>query len=136
MVGMIIPGFGEAEAGADALEVAGDARFVVNTGGDVLDTSRITIPQGKFGYLLDNPEKAGVFRDSMGFDQQSLGDALKQHLIDNFEGVSEQGPMEGGGVKFGVVGPMTGPSGQSWVIRSIWGVEPNGMIRFITALPD
>jgi hypothetical protein len=34
------------------------------------------IPQGKFGYLLNNSSKAGIFRDSMGFDQESLGTAL------------------------------------------------------------
>jgi hypothetical protein len=39
----------------------------------VLDTSRITIPEGKFGYLLENPSEAGVFSDSLGFDKATLG---------------------------------------------------------------
>ena len=50
----------------------GGARFITNVAGDTLDTSRITIPEGKFGYLLKNPSKAGVFSVSMGFDQPSL----------------------------------------------------------------
>lgn len=29
----------------------GGARFVANRAGDILDTSRIAIPEGKFGYL-------------------------------------------------------------------------------------
>lgn len=47
----------------------GGARFITNAAGDTLDTSRVTIPEGKFGYLLKDPSKAGVFSDSMGFDQ-------------------------------------------------------------------
>jgi hypothetical protein len=41
------------------------ARFITNSSGDTLDTSRVTIPEGKFGYLLKNPSKAGIFSDSM-----------------------------------------------------------------------
>src|SRR5262249_11677009 len=83
-----------------------EARLITNTHGDILDPSRITIPQGKFGYLLNNPDKPGVFRDSLGFDQKSLDTALRQHLIDNFEGVSRPEPIIGGGVKVRVTGPL------------------------------
>jgi hypothetical protein len=82
--------------------------------------------------LLNNRSKAGIFRDSMGFDEQSLGDALTQHLIDNFEGVSQ--PV-GGGYKVRVTGPMTGPSSETWGIKSVWGIDPDGLIRLIAAQP-
>ena len=79
--------------------------------GDTLDALRITIPDGKFGYLLKNPSKAGVFSVSMGFEQQSLDAALRSHLTDNFGKATESVPMVGGGTKFSVTGPMIGPGG-------------------------
>jgi len=84
---------------------------------------------------LKNPSKAGVFSDSMGFDQQSLGAALRSHLTENFGNATESAPMTGGGTKFSVTGPMTGPSGATWDITSVWGIDPNGLIRLITATP-
>ena len=113
----------------------GGARFVVNGAGEALDTARVTIPEGKFGYLLENPSKAGVFADSMGFDRASLGSALRQHLVDNFGNASASEPMFGGGTKFSVTGPLTGPSGAKWGITTAWGVDPDGVVRLITATP-
>lgn len=110
-------------------------RFITNAAGDTLDTTRITIPEGKFGYLLKGSSKSGVFSDSMGFDQSSLDSALRSHLVDNFGGASESVPMTGGGTKFTVRGPITGPSGQTWNITTAWGVDPDGTIRLITATP-
>jgi hypothetical protein len=46
-------------------------RFIANSAGGVLDTSRITIPEGKFGYLLENPSKAGVFSERFSCAQQN-----------------------------------------------------------------
>jgi hypothetical protein len=114
---------------------AGGARFIVGAGGDTLDTAAVTIPKGKFGYLLENPSKAGVFRDSMGFDQAGLDQALRSHLSDNFGSASGVEPMVGGGFKFSVRGGMTGPSGASWDITSVWGIDLNGTVRLITATP-
>jgi RHS repeat-associated protein len=114
---------------------AGGARFITNSAGDTLDTSRITIPEGKFGYLLKNPSKAGVFSVSMGFDQPSLDAALRSHLTDNFRKATESVPMVGGGTKFGVTGPMIGPSGAAWDITTAWGTDPDALIRLITASP-
>jgi hypothetical protein len=111
------------------------ARFVLNNAGDVLDTARVTIPEGKFGYLLENPSKSGVFADSMGFDPPSLRTALENHLVDNFGKATPSVPMTGGGTKFTVRGPMTGLSGQTWNITTAWGIDPNGTIRLITATP-
>jgi RHS repeat-associated protein len=67
-------------------EAAGGARFITNSAGDTLDMSRVTIPEGKFGYLLKDLSKAGVFSGSLGF----------------------------GGTEFSVTGPMIGPSGAAW----------------------
>jgi hypothetical protein len=61
--------------------------------------------------------------------------ALRGHLVDNFADASGPTPMTGGGVKFEVRGLMTGPSGQSWIIKTVWGVDLNGTIRLITATP-
>lgn len=113
----------------------GGARFVANSAGDFLDTTRIAIPEGKFGYLLSNPSKSGVFSDSMGFTQGTLGPALRGHLVDNFGTATRSVPMVGGGTKFSVTGPLTGPSGQKWNITTAWGVDPDGTIRLITATP-
>ena len=81
---------GGAVAGGDIAATEGGtaaeqgARFITNAAGETLDTSRITIPAGKFDYLLKNPSKAGVFRDSMGYDETSLGAALRGQLTSNF----------------------------------------------------
>lgn len=111
----------------------GAARFIGNSAGDLLDTTKVTVPEGKFGYLLKNPSKAGVFRDSMGFDQASLNSALRTHLTKYFGSTSESVPMTGGGSKFVVRGPMNGPSGVTWDITSAWGVD--GTVRLITTTP-
>lgn len=71
----------------------------------------------------------------MGFERSALDKALRSHLATNFGGASESIPIPGGGRKFTVKGPMTGPSGQTWDIRSAWGVDPDGTIRLITATP-
>jgi hypothetical protein len=110
-------------------------RFIVSTSGDALDTSTITIPEGKFSYLLDNPSKAGVFRDSLGFDRESLEPALRQHLVDNFGDATSSAPMVGGGSKFQVTGPLGGPTGAKWTITTAWAVDGPGTTRLITATP-
>ncbi len=112
---------------------AGGPRFIVNGAGEILDTTRITIPEGKFGYLLDPTDKGGIFGKELGFDSQSLGPALRQHLIDNFENITEGRPMPGGGKTFVVRGPITGPDGVTRNILAVWGVDPDGKIRLITA---
>lgn len=114
---------------------AGGARFVVNSAGDALDTAQVTIPAGKYNYLLENPSKSGVFADSMGFNQASLDSALRSHLVDNFGTATPSVSMVGGGTKFSVTGPMVGPSGAKWTITTAWGVDVDGTIRLITATP-
>lgn len=121
------------EAGVAAKGVPG--RFIGNSAGYILDTTRITIPEGKFGYLLKNPSKSGVFKDSMGFGEAGLDCALRGHLTKYFGGASESDPMTGGGSKFVVRGPMTGPSRQPWDITTAWGVDLDGTARLITATP-
>lgn len=118
-----------------ATEAAPGARFVVNSAGDALDTARVTIPGGKYNYLLENPSKSGVFADSMGFNQASLDSALRSHLVDNFGTATPSVSMVGGGTKFSVTGPMAGPSGAKWTITTAWGVDVDGTIRLITATP-
>ena len=119
----------------DAKLGAPGTRFLTNPAGGTLDTTRVTIPEGKFGYLLKNPSKSGVFHDSMGFDQPGLDTALRQHLVDNFGNASPAAPMTGGGTKFTVRGPIAGPSGRTWDITTAWGVDPDGTVRLITATP-
>jgi hypothetical protein len=113
----------------------GTARFITSGSGDILDTSRITIPDAKFGYLLKNPSKAGVFSDSMGFEQQSLDPALRRHLIDNSGKATESVPMVGGGTEFSATWPMIGPSRAARDIRTAWGIDEDALIRLETATP-
>jgi hypothetical protein len=114
---------------------SGGARFVGNGAGAVLDTARVTIPDGKLGYLLENPSKSGIFSESMGFNPVNLETALRNQLISKFGSASPEIPMQGGGTKFVVNGPITGPSGQTWQIRTVWGVDADGTVRLITATP-
>jgi len=122
-------------AAGSATELVGSGRFVVNGAGDALDTARVTIPGGKFGYLLRNPSKSGVFADSLGFNQRSLDSALRSHLVENFGSATPSQAMVGGGTKFSVTGPIVGLTGEKWTITSVWGVDPDGVIRLITATP-
>ena len=71
----------------------------------------------------------------MGFDQQSLDTALRSHLTGNFGNATDAVSMVGGGTKFSVRGPMNGPSGEAWDITTAWGVNPDTLIRLITATP-
>jgi len=111
-------------------------RFVANSAGETLDFARVTIPEGKFGYLLENPSKSGVFSDAMGFGREELDVALRKHLFDNVGQAGPLTPMTGGGSKFTVNGPMTGPNGKTWDnIRVGWGIDPDGTVRLLTATP-
>ena len=92
----------------------GGARFVSNSAGDVLDTTRMTIPDGKFGYLLENPSKSGVFSDSMGFSPGTLGPALRSHLVDNFGTATRSVPMTGGGTLYRVYSDPARQLGPYW----------------------
>ena len=118
-----------------SLASGGEARFVANSAGDILDVSRITIPEGKVGYLLGNKSKSGIFSGTLGLDSESLVVTVRKHLIDNFETVSAEGSMIGGGSKFRVQGPMSGPTGAIWNLKSVWGVDLDGTIRLITVTP-
>ncbi len=115
-------------------------RFIGNAAGDVLDTTRVTVPGGKPGYLVKDPRKSGIFADRLGFDEASMEPALRSHLTSNFGSASGSVPMLNGvgeqiGTKFLVRGPMTGPSGRTFDITASWGVDYNGTVRFLTAFP-
>jgi hypothetical protein len=110
--------------------------LVLISAGDVLDVVRATIPEVKFSWLLKNPHHSGTFRETLGFRNETLGPALERHLIENFGSASACGAMFGGGTRFSVTGPLTGPSGTTYLnITTLWGVDPDGMIRLITATP-
>ncbi len=131
---------GEAlRAGEEAAETAAP-RFIANSSGEILDTRSVIIPESKLGYLLENPSKAGVFDDSMGFSKESLDSALRAHLFENFSRATESVPMINGegvqiGTRFSVTGQLAGPSGVAWSITSAWGIDWDGTIRLITATP-
>lgn len=130
-------------AGEDSSGLAAEGvapRFIGNAAGDVLDTSRVTVPAGKAGYLVKDPRKAGIFAERLGFDEEGIESALRSHLTSNFGSSSSSVPMYNGvgeqiGTKFVVRGPMTGPSGRTFDITSSWGVDYDGTVRFITANP-
>ena len=101
----------------------------------MLDTTRITIPPDKVSkYLLLDESKAGIFRDSMGFDAEGLDQALRTHLVDNFRNASPSVATDWG-MNVNVTGPMTGPTGETWVLKVGWLVEPSGVVRIKTAFP-
>jgi Pretoxin HINT domain len=72
-------------------------RFVVNNTGDVLDMTRVTIPEASSDISCRTQAKSGVFTDSMSFDQASLNIALRSHLAENFGNAMPSVPMTGGG---------------------------------------
>jgi hypothetical protein len=69
-----------------------------------------------------------------------MSTAVREHLLENYESATPEGPMMDGsgnmiGSKFSVTGDMTGPSGATWSIRTVWGVDLDGTVRLITAFP-
>jgi RHS repeat-associated protein len=129
--------------------VSSGSRFIVNSSGQVLDTSAIKIPGpvnsiwGKVDFLLGNvtegteenvaksADRGLTFRAQMGFDESTLGAALQNHLIENFENVvfNAKGNIN-------AIGSMTGPSGVTRTILSAWQALPDGTISFVTAFPQ
>lgn len=78
----------------------------------------------KLGYYLDESSRArpgskvGIFRDILGFtDRESLRLALLAHGRENPASVFMASPY---GVVWNVVGPMSGPSGRTTLIRTGW----------------
>ena len=120
----------------------GGARFIARSSGAVLDVSQIRIPGprnspfGKLDYLLgrvpsqESRGKGIWFADRMGFTDEDLELALRQHLIDNFEGATIRGS------RITVNGAITTPGGRRPTLRSVWQVMPDGSVDFITAFPD
>ena len=113
------------------------ARFISNAAGDLLDTSKIVVPQGKTGYLLNSLGKTKVFNEILQFSDDGLVAALKTHLIDNFGSATKSVALDVvQGAKFNVSGSLAGPSGQVWrSMTTAWAADPGGVIRLITAIP-
>jgi hypothetical protein len=100
--------------------------------------------EGKTGFLLgrvtDGPaaeksaQRATVFRDKLGFDDDSLSAALEQQLKDNFAtgtiGPSTH-PSNVGTIT--VKGSITGPNGVTETITSGWSIRPDGSVTLNTA---
>ncbi|HEX4955562.1 MAG TPA: RHS repeat-associated core domain-containing protein [Thermoanaerobaculia bacterium] len=105
--------------------------------------ARITIPGptnsalGKLDYLLglvpgnkDSLGKGGTFASALGFTRDTLGGALKAHLLDNLKSA------EIAGNRITVVADLTGPSGQTRGVRSVWQILKDGTIALVTAFED
>jgi RHS repeat-associated protein len=137
----------------DMLLDIGMACFVGNSGGSSnllppLDPSRIVIPGprnsplGKTDYLLgrvDHPDsisKGDVFGRQMGFSDESLAQALRRHLIANYDRAAKvRGGHSAGEIQFEVTGPMTGPNGATFNITSAWVLRSDGNFELVTAHP-
>jgi hypothetical protein len=70
----------------------------------------------------------------MGFDDNSLAAALRSHLVDNFAqfpvGPAEYEKELG---RLRITAPITGPSGVTSKVTSVWALLENGYTSLITA---
>ena len=119
------------------------ARFIVNSAGVTLDTAAIHIPGrvasvfGKIDYLLGTAPSADrakvrTFKNILGFTKETLGNALRQHLIANFESTTASGTSPQGAAKYAVEGFIEGPSGAIRMIKSVWQAKNSG-VDLVTA---
>jgi hypothetical protein len=97
---------------------------------------------GKLDYLLGKTGSQGsvgkgkFFKGVLGFSEENLGNALKNHLTKNLKNAIKDGVTPQGNVKFSVTGTITGPNGKTATIKSVWQVTKDKTIEFITAHPD
>ncbi len=103
---------------------------------------RITIPgprnslYGKLDYLLGrvpvqaNSGKGKFFSGVLGFDDTTLDAALRAHLIAHLREATRTGN------KLAVIGPMSGPTGRTAIVRTVWLANADGSFDFITAYPS
>ena len=103
---------------------------------------RITIPgprnspYGKLDYLLGrvpvqaSSGKGKFFAGVLGFDDTTLDRALRAHLIARLSEATRTGN------KLTVVGPMSGPTDRTAIVRTVWFVNADGSVDFITAYPS
>ncbi len=133
--------------GLAGLDSGGDAAFAKGDGtgsgdSEFIDPERIRIPGptnskfGKLDYLLgrvignqDSVGKGKFFAVMMGFTDDSLARALRAHLVGNASSLARQGN------RIVAVGEMTGPSGLTRVVTSVWQRPADGFIDLITAIP-
>jgi hypothetical protein len=74
--------------------------------------------------------KGKFFGEMMGFIDETLDVALHSHLINNFDKATIAGS------KIVVEGIMTGPSGRTENVLSVWQVTSGGFVAFVTAYPS
>jgi hypothetical protein len=122
--------------------IGADDVLVHNTCRPDPDIWGAVVPPGKLTYLTRQPikgvqsGKGNIFVDQLGFAQdQRLDNALLEHLQNNYSSYKYSREMPNGGYTFEVTGSMTGPNGSTWIIKTVWGVDPDGTTRFITAHP-
>lgn len=92
-------------------------------------------------YLLSaaNPRSRGkpAFFHALGFDLES-SDILKRELLRIAQSdTAEEGQVSRFGRKFEIRATLTGPSGRTARIKTVWIIEKGTMIpRFVTAHPS
>jgi len=124
------------------------ARFITRADGTTLDRLKISIPgptnaaEGKIGFLLGrvddidgkSADRAKLFKDKLGFDDESLSIALKKHLTENFgSGVLKPSTHTDNVARFTVKGEIVGPNGKVETITSGWSIRSDGSITLNTA---
>lgn len=114
--------------------------------GEALALSKVTIPgpvnaaQGKLDFLLGrvgsakSESRGAFFQGQMGFDDATLDAALRQQLVDNFSHFPAGPAMSGGELgRLRITAPITGPSGTTSKVTSVWSLLENGRTSLITA---
>jgi hypothetical protein len=139
-------------SGNDLLMAAGISCFTGGGGGSGLpgyDAGKVRIPGprdsdlGKLDFLLGrvagekSRSRGEIFKDILGFTDQTLDAALRKHLADNYSRAAKIRPGKFDTVllQFEVTGPMTGPNGKTMQITTAWQVTTDGFIDFVTAVP-
>lgn len=96
--------------------------------------------QGKIDFLMGrvagakSASRGAFFEGKMGFDSTSLESALRRQLVDNFSKFPASPPQFRGELgRLEITAPITGPSGMTSKVTSIWGLHPNGTTSLITA---
>jgi hypothetical protein len=94
-----------------------------------------TVPS-KLEYLLNGSTgKGGIFASRLGFDAETLNEALVTHLRNGVRDASRIFLNQQGEVQFNTVGSVTGPSGESMLLKIGWKLAPDGTISVVSGMP-
>jgi len=122
----VLPGATEGSFAVKGLGLAGAGRL----GGAMVESGKLSYLLGKVAGNAASAGKGGFFEGVLGFTEESLLKAVKNHLTENLAEatVNSKGFLE-------VTGEMVGANGRRAMVKTVW-ERVEDSYRLITAVPN